>query len=143
MLFDGMVAIEGGKKSPTGAFWNEAPDRPADILILVGMGLGADAAALGWAAAALAVLTAYVRELGSSAGCGADFSGPMAKPHRMAVATGAALAAIVTGFFWPGIDMLEIGLWVIVVGVALTVFRRSIRLVSVLAGKSEQTTRRR
>ncbi|MEM6623832.1 MAG: CDP-alcohol phosphatidyltransferase family protein [Pseudomonadota bacterium] len=23
-LFDGMVAIEGGKQSPTGAFWNEA-----------------------------------------------------------------------------------------------------------------------
>ena len=129
-LFDGMVAIEGGKKSPTGAFWNEAPDRPADILILVGMGLGADAAALGWAAAALAVLTAYVRELGTSAGCGADFSGPMAKPHRMAVATVAALTAIVTGFFWPTIDPLGIGLWIIAIGTAVTVLRRSFGLLS-------------
>jgi phosphatidylglycerophosphate synthase len=39
-LFDGMVAIEGGKQSADGPFWNEFPDRIADILILAGVGYG-------------------------------------------------------------------------------------------------------
>ncbi|MCP3968984.1 MAG: CDP-alcohol phosphatidyltransferase family protein [Rhodobacteraceae bacterium] len=131
-LFDGMVAIEGGKQSPTGAFWNEAPDRPADILILAGMGLGAGAIALGWAAAALAVLTAYIRELGTSVGCGPDFSGPMAKQHRMAAATIAAVGGVLVAVPGLKLDTLEIGLWVIVAGSAATALRRSLRLVSSL-----------
>jgi len=57
-LLDGMVAIEGGLQSATGAIWNELPDRIGDILILVGAGLFADSATLGWAASALAILTA-------------------------------------------------------------------------------------
>ena len=86
-LFDGMVAVEAGKGSPDGAFWNEFPDRVADIAILIGVGYGVDQPALGWAAAGFAVLTAYVRELGRACGQEADFSGPMAKPHRMAAIT--------------------------------------------------------
>ena len=128
-LLDGMVAIEGGKKSPTGAFWNEFPDRVSDILIFVGLGLGAGNAALGWAAAALAVLAAYVREMGTAAGHGPDFSGPMAKPHRMAAATLAALVAIIL----PDWDVLEIALWIILAGTALTVVRRSMTLLRRLA----------
>ena len=53
-LLDGMVAVEGGKASADGAFWNEFPDRVADILILVGAGLGAAEPTLGWAAAGAA-----------------------------------------------------------------------------------------
>ncbi|TLD71392.1 CDP-alcohol phosphatidyltransferase family protein [Phragmitibacter flavus] len=37
-LLDGMVAIEGGKKSPTGGLYNEVPDRIADILFLAAAG---------------------------------------------------------------------------------------------------------
>ena len=70
-LFDGMVAVEGGQGAADGPFWNEAPDRVADALILVGMGLGTGNPALGWAAATLAVGTAYIRELGSAQGLGA------------------------------------------------------------------------
>ena len=95
-LLDGMVAIEAGKSAPDGPFWNEAPDRVSDILILAGAGLAAGNPALGFAAAALAVLTAYVRELGRACGLPADFSGPMAKQHRMAVMTVAALAAAIS-----------------------------------------------
>ncbi|MFJ5370375.1 CDP-alcohol phosphatidyltransferase family protein, partial [Bosea sp. CER48] len=93
-LFDGMVAIEGGKQAPDGPFWNEFPDRVADILILIGVGYGAGAPALGWAAAGFAVLTAYTRELGRACGLPADFSGPMAKQHRMATVTAAALLSL-------------------------------------------------
>jgi phosphatidylglycerophosphate synthase len=124
-LFDGMVAIEGGRKSPTGAFWNEFPDRVSDILILVGMGLGAGSAALGWAVAALAVLAAYVREMGSTGGHSPDFSGPMAKPHRMAAATLAALLQILAAWIVPAWDILEIALWILLAGTVLTVVRRS------------------
>ena len=37
-LLDGMVAIEGGKSTPTGALFNEIPDRLADALFLVPLG---------------------------------------------------------------------------------------------------------
>lgn len=127
-LFDGMVAIEGGRKAPDGPFWNEAPDRASDILILAGAGLGAGAAGLGWAAAALAVATAYVRELGRAEGLGSDYGGPMAKQHRMAVMTVAAVAAMLL----PGLPVLMWALWVVVAGAALTVALRSRRLVAAL-----------
>jgi phosphatidylglycerophosphate synthase len=130
-LFDGMVAIEGGRKEPDGPFWNEAPDRASDILILAGAGLGAGAAGLGWAAAAFAVATAYVRELGRAEGQGADYGGPMAKPHRMAVMTGAAILAILL----PGWPVLAAALWVILTGAALTVALRSRRLIAALRAR--------
>jgi len=130
-LFDGMVAVEGGQGAPDGPFWNEAPDRVADILILAGMGYGAGAPALGWAAAALAVLTAYFRELGSAQGMAADFRGPMAKPQRMALATGAAVLAI----FLPGlagVPILAAALWLIAAGAVMTALGRSARLIAAL-----------
>ena len=57
-LLDGMVAVEGGKREPSGPFWNEFPDRVADILILAGAGLGLGNPALGFAAAAFAMSAA-------------------------------------------------------------------------------------
>jgi phosphatidylglycerophosphate synthase len=127
-LFDGMVAIEGGRKEADGPFWNEAPDRVSDMLILVGAGLGAGAAGLGWAAAALAVATAYVRELGRAEGMGSDYGGPMAKQHRMAVMTGAALLAMLL----PGWPVLTWALWLVVAGAGLTVALRARRLIAAL-----------
>jgi phosphatidylglycerophosphate synthase len=135
-LLDGMVAMEGGKKEPSGPFWNEFPDRVADILILGGAGLGLGAPALGFAAAAIAVFTAYVRELGRAVGAPSDFSGPMAKPHRMAVMTGGALLAALEPLLpvTPG-NILTWALWIVTLGAALTVLRRAIRLVGWLNAK--------
>src|SRR6185295_16451842 len=66
-LLDGMLAVEEGLKSRTGEIYNELPDRVADVLILVGAGYCARHVAygvsLGWTAAVLALLTAYVRAL--------------------------------------------------------------------------------
>jgi phosphatidylglycerophosphate synthase len=129
-LFDGMVAIEGGKQAPDGPFWNEFPDRVADILILVGAGYGVGLPALGWAAAAFAVLTAYTRELGRNCGLPADFSGPMAKQHRMAVITAAALLSLLEPL-WSGHDQVLVGaLWLIALGAAITACRRAATIVS-------------
>lgn len=130
-LLDGMVAMEGGKREASGPFWNEFPDRIADILILAGAGLGAGYTALGFAAASMAVFTAYVRELGRATGAPSDFSGPMAKPHRMAVMTGAAVLAILEPLLTlpPG-SVLTAALWIVTIGAGLTVLRRAFRLVS-------------
>ncbi len=128
-LLDGMVAVEGGKASSTGAFWNEFPDRIADIFILAGLGYAAAEPTLGWIAASLAVLTAYTRELGQTAGAPPEFCGPMAKPHRMAAVT---LAAVITVFepFWGGDGfVLKAALWILIAGTVLTVFRRSARIL--------------
>ncbi len=95
-LIDGLVAVECGKKTPTGDIWNEAPDRFADVVILVGAGYAIGGRPeLGYLAALCAVLTAYVRALGASLGAGQDFCGPGAKPHRMALCTGGAILAAV------------------------------------------------
>ncbi|WP_135451271.1 hypothetical protein [Tabrizicola caldifontis] len=58
-LIDGMVAVEGGQGEKDGAFWNEAPDRLSDHLLLTGAGIAAGNPGLGALAAALAIATAY------------------------------------------------------------------------------------
>lgn len=134
-LFDGMIALEGGKGGPDGPFWNEAPDRAADLLILVGAGLGVGSPALGWAAAAFAILTAYVRELGRATGAPADFSGPMAKPHRMAVMTVAALASMAEPLWRGSGEIVTLALWIVALGAGATAIRRSARLIGVLKAR--------
>src|SRR4029079_4173288 len=98
-LLDGIVALERKMASKTGEIYNDFPDRIADPLIIVSAGYAAGCAALGWAAGLLAVMTAYVRVLGGARGVPQDFRGPMAKPHRMAVLTIAAIAEGVAGFY--------------------------------------------
>lgn len=104
-LLDGMVAIEGGKKTKTGAIYNEFPDRIADSLLLVAAGYASGHAWLGWSCALLAALTAYVRVFGGSVGLPQDFSGIMAKQRRMAVLTIGLGAQTIAWFFaasaWP------------------------------------------
>lgn len=124
-LIDGMVAVEGGKGTPVGALYNEIPDRIADSLLLIGAGYGLGLPAMGWLAALLAALTAYVRSLGGSLGLTQDFRGPQAKPQRMALLTaGCVLAALETG--WRGSHYsLAVALGLIVVGTIWTLARRT------------------
>jgi phosphatidylglycerophosphate synthase len=130
-LIDGMVAIEGGKGAKDGPFWNEAPDRVSDFLFFTGAGLAASHPELGLLAASLAIATAYLRELGRAEGFPPDFSGPMAKPHRMAVLTVGTVVAAVYASEWT----LTVTLWIIVVGTAATSLRRSWFLIERLKTK--------
>jgi phosphatidylglycerophosphate synthase len=131
-LLDGLVAVEGGRKSPYGPLFNEAPDRLEDSLFLVAAGYAAGQLWLGLLAALLACLTAYVRTLGGSLGFPQDFSGPMAKPHRMAALTLGSLAAFAEAL-WRGTDhALTAALWLIVAGAALTALRRTWRIAAQL-----------
>jgi hypothetical protein len=94
------------------------------------------ASILGWSAAVLAVLTAYVRELGRGLGLPADFSGPMAKPHRMAVLTLAcALAAAEPLWGWQG-QVMTVALGLITLGAAVTVVRRTLGLARRLKARN-------
>lgn len=92
-LLDGMVAIEGGKKSPVGALYNEFPDRIADSVLIVALGYAAGMPWLGWLGALGAALTAYVRLFGGAIGLPQDFRGPFAKQQRMAVMTAGCVIA--------------------------------------------------
>ncbi|MCQ0988661.1 CDP-alcohol phosphatidyltransferase family protein [Jiella marina] len=123
-LMDGLVAVEGGRGGPTGAIWNEAPDRLEDSLLLVAAGYAVDVAWLGWLAALMAAFTAYVRLLGATFDLGQDFRGPMAKPHRMAVLTAGAILAPLEAWVFGSLWAPTIALGVVVVGAALTLLRR-------------------
>ncbi len=105
-LFDGMVAIEGGFKTTAGEIFNELPDRFSDAFIFIGAAYSMPEFAwtveLGWAAAVLAVITAYVRALGASMGAGQQFIGPMAKQQRMAVMTAACVVGALAPV-WPSL----------------------------------------
>jgi phosphatidylglycerophosphate synthase len=140
-LLDGLVAVEHGKGSTSGPIWNELPDRIADVILLVAAGyaagemIGKAAVPLGWTAALLAVLTAYIRALGQGLGFPADFRGPMAKPHRMAALTLACLAAAAEPLWgWNG-QVLAIGLALIILGTAATCVRRTLRLAAALKAR--------
>ena len=119
-LLDGMVAIEHGQQSPTGPLYNEVPDRVADTLFLVAAGYLALSPTWGWAAALAAMFTAYIRAFGASLGQAHNFSGPMAKPHRMATLT---LALLVYALY-PEAMVMQAALGVIAAGALLTCWHR-------------------
>jgi len=147
-LLDGMVAIEGGKKSAVGGLYNEVPDRIADPLFLMAAGYSSDWVIklwdmpLGWVAAVLSLMTAYIRVLGGTLGVTQSFMGPMAKQHRMAVLTLACFGAIAE--LWlrkdgkPPEIVMTVALAVIVVGSIITCWRR-IRLISAELYKNSAT----
>lgn len=129
-LFDGMVAVEGGKATASGGVYNELPDRLADTFILVGMGYGCGWPQLGVWCALGAALTAYIRVLGASLGTQHFFMGPMAKQHRMALATTALLAAR----WWKGI--ITVSLLFVLLGTIVTCWRRSTAVCGELESKA-------
>lgn len=132
-LFDGMVAVECSLKTRSGEIFNDLPDRIADPIILVSIGYAIPsipyAHELGWLAGILAVVTAYVRVLGSSSGTPHYFLGPMAKQHRMAIVTLAMLVSAITVHKqWHG-QILFATLVIIILGCLITIIRRVQRII--------------
>ena len=131
-LLDGMVAVEGGRSSPLGALYNEVPDRVADSLLLVALGIAAGQPWLGWAGALAAMMTAYIRTLGGALGLPQDFRGPMAKQHRMAVLTAGCLLGLLEWVLeWPSRALL-IAAWVILAGSVMTCGTRLLAIARLL-----------
>lgn len=127
-LFDGMVAMEWGKKTKSGELFNDFPDRLSDTFLLVGAGLAIGTqwgVILGFGVAVAAMLTAYARVLAGAAGATQQFLGPMAKQHRMALLTmllvlSAALIGRGDAVHW----VMGIGLSVMLLGALVTIWRR-------------------
>lgn len=147
-MFDGMVAIETKQTSPAGELWNEVPDRVSDAAILIGAGYATGGhVILGYAAAGVAIFTAYVRAMGKVAGAHQEFCGPMAKQHRMFVITLVALFGAIAPAAWQPQGMTfgaqslgaqplggapALGLWLIVAGGLWTALRRLGRIAATL-----------
>jgi phosphatidylglycerophosphate synthase len=134
-LLDGMVAIEGAKKSPLGALYNEFPDRIADSLFIVALGYSIGWPAWGWFGALAAALTAYIRVFGGSLGLPQDFRGPMAKQHRMAALTIACVVGAVEYFVSGTQYALIVAAVVIAVGSIATCVTRTLAIAAQLQRK--------
>lgn len=133
-VLDGLVAVEGGKASPLGVLFNEIPDRICDIIFLVSIGYALNHPTLGWIAALLAVGTAYIRLLGGALGLQQDFSGPLAKAHRMfGLTVGCLLAAFewwITGTTY----LLFLAFLIVTIGTLVTCVNRVMHLMKELNG---------
>ncbi|HWL38817.1 MAG TPA: CDP-alcohol phosphatidyltransferase family protein [Gemmatimonadaceae bacterium] len=138
-MLDGLLAVEGGFKSKLGDLYNEIPDRIADALILIGAGYAVRSLpygeVVGWSAALLAVMTAYLRLLAGSLGARQLFIGPMAKQHRMFAMTLGCLAAAIEHSRAGTVRALWLALAVVVAGSIITLVRRLMRLVGELESR--------
>jgi phosphatidylglycerophosphate synthase len=133
-MLDGLAAVEGGKRTVYGEIFNDMPDRFADAAILVGAGYSIASFRwgheLGWLAATLAVMTAYIRLLGGSIGVTQYFIGPMAKPHRMALLTAACVLSMFEDYFGCNGKTIALALILMAVGMIVTCVRRTARIVA-------------
>lgn len=131
-MLDGMVAIQSNRASAVGELFNEIPDRISDFATLVGLGYALGGIPLlGWLAAWLAALTAYIRAQGKVAGAAQYYQGPMAKPQRMALATATAVACALLPAAWQtyvidgrDVALPTIALAIICLGCVVTCLRR-------------------
>lgn len=142
-LLDGMVAIESGPASRLGELFNEVPDRVSDGATIVGLGYASGSnPSLGYLAAILAIFVAYTRAAIRVAGGPQDYCGPMAKQHRMFVATLTALTAAAIPVAWQsrlsgsGWGLPTIALAVICAGCVITALRRLARGARALMAKN-------
>jgi phosphatidylglycerophosphate synthase len=133
-VFDGMVAIEHGRRTKSGELYNELPDRFSDVFTLVGAGLVAPVnLGLGWTAAALAIITAYVRALSGAMGAGQHFIGPMQKTHRMAVIATALVASAILTLLGQSVRwVMFVALAVVIVGCLITIVVRARKIIDVV-----------
>ena len=138
-LFDGMVAVARQTASTKGELYNEVPDRVSDAAVFIGLGYSVTGdAAWGFGAALISVFVAYVRAMAKSLGAPNDFCGPMAKPQRMALATGlAAYMALAPDAWRLPWGEAKIVITVVVIGGIVTAIRRLSRAAKYLEENAE------
>jgi phosphatidylglycerophosphate synthase len=143
-MFDGMVAIETGQASFLGELYNEVPDRISDAATLIGAGYAVGGRPeLGYVAACVAVLTAYIRTMGKSVGTPSEFCGPMAKQQRMAIITLIAVYCALAPAGWQPLwggssscGLISVALVAITVGGLWTFVRRLRRIATYLRNRA-------
>jgi hypothetical protein len=92
--------------------------------------------ALGWFAALVAALTAYIRVFGGSMGFKQHFMGPMAKQHRMAAMTADLIANAAEVSVFGTHHSLLIALLIIAIGSVATCVTRTFAISRQLKGTS-------
>jgi len=145
-MLDGMVAIASGQASGRGEILNDLPDRISDVLIFIGVAhSGWLGPLLGYWAAIMALLTAYVGMLGQAVGVQREFSGVMSKPWRMvALHLGAWLTYLL--FYWNHANTyigqmraLDWTCLVVIIGCIETSVHRLARIMRALKAKDGST----
>jgi phosphatidylglycerophosphate synthase len=136
-MLDGMVAVAAGKASRRGEILNDLPDRISDIVIFVGVAhSGLMNPLLGYWAAILAVLTAYVGLFGQALGVQRDFGGMMSKPWRMVtLSVGAWLTFFLGEQSVTKLTILDWTCLVVVAGCVETIVVRLKRITAALQDK--------
>ena len=136
-MLDGMVAVAAGKASRRGEILNDLPDRVSDIIIFVGVAhSGLMNPLIGYWAAILAVLTAYVGLFGQALGVGREFGGIMSKPWRMvALHLGAWVAFLIGEQSFANFTILDWTCLVVIAGCIETIVVRLKRITAALQDK--------
>jgi phosphatidylglycerophosphate synthase len=136
-MLDGMVALASGKASLRGEIVNELPDRVSDVLIFVGVAhSGWVNPFLGYWAAILALLTAYVGTLAQAVTGRRRFEGIMSKQYRMVALV---VGSVVTLFAGRGgrPTWMEWTCWIVVIGCVQTIVVRLARTMRDLRARAE------
>lgn len=134
-MLDGMVALASGKASLRGEIVNELPDRVSDVLIFVGVAhSGLVNSFLGYWAAIMAVMTAYVGTLGQAVTGRRRFEGMMSKQHRMMVLGAGSVVMFFWRGTWGGGSILDWTLAVIVAGCVETMGVRILKMLGEIGG---------
>jgi phosphatidylglycerophosphate synthase len=142
-MLDGMIALASGKASWRGEILNDLPDRVSDVLIFAGVAhSGWMNPFIGYWAAILALLTAYVGMFGQAVGVQREFSGVMSKPWRMVTLHLGAWITLAC-FSWNGgafrsanLTVLDWACVVVVAGCLQTIAVRLKRIMAALRAKS-------
>jgi phosphatidylglycerophosphate synthase len=131
-MLDGMIAVENGKATKSGELFNEIPDRISDTVLLAAAGYSITgnefSIALGWLAACLSLMTAYVRAFGARYMTAQDFCGPMAKQQRMFALTAGSIIAALQYALTGTASIITLALTIISVGAGYTAYRRTSHL---------------
>lgn len=142
-MLDGMVALASGRASSRGEILNDLPDRVSDVVIFVGVAhSGLMNPFVGYGAAILALLTAYVGVLGQAVGLRREFSGIMSKPWRMVALHLGAWLTFATmrwndgAYRFGALTVLDWTCLIVIVGCLQTIALRLRRTLSALAVKS-------
>src|SRR5258707_3713854 len=135
-MLDGLVAFAAGKASRRGEILNDLPDRISDIIIFVGVAdSGLMNPLVGYWAAILAVLTAYVGLFGQALGGQREFGGIMSKPWRMVALGVGAWLEFVGGRSFGSFTILEWTCLIVIAGCVETMVVRLKRITAALQDK--------
>jgi phosphatidylglycerophosphate synthase len=141
-MLDGMVALASGRASLRGEIVNELPDRVSDVIVFVAVAHGGRVNPfLGYWAAILAVMTAYVGTLGQAVAGTRRFEGVMSKQYRMAaLAVGTWVTAAMGDDHVGGgrLSVLDWTLCIVIVGCVQTIGVRLSRTLAELRRRDRE-----